>query len=174
MILVILVLLFPGRLMVGRLVLVQLIGVRVPAREPCQNMRIINRIKALNLPPEQYVVIGSGILDALNLRKAKDIDISATENLYKKLRQSGEWKEKTKYNKVFLVADGIEINPQLNWDKYPTTTKEAIETATIIDGIPFLNIKETILFKKALGRKKDLEDIKTIKQYLESESRQPI
>lgn len=129
-------------------------------------MIIIDRIKALNLPPDQYVVIGSGILDALNLRHAKDIDISTTKKLHQRLRQSGKWEEKTKYDKVFLVSDGVEINPQLNWDKYPTTTEEAIESAMIINGVPFLNIEETIKFKTALGRPKDLADIKLLKNFL--------
>jgi len=129
-------------------------------------MNIIKKIKNLDFPFGEYIVVGSGILAALGLRQAKDVDIAVTPRLLKKLKNSGNWKEKIRWEKLFLMGDNIEIISQLNWEKYPTTTQEAINSAAIIDGIPFLNVEETILFKRALGRKKDLKDIELLNQYL--------
>ena len=114
----------------------------------------------------EYVIIGSGILDALGIRKANDIDISALPQLYSRLRATGEWNEEERYGKIFLKRNGIEINPQLSWSAYPTSTEEAISSAMIIDGIPFMNLKELRKFKKALGRDKDFADIILIDEYL--------
>src|SRR3989344_2496956 len=122
-------------------------------------MNIIEKIKKLNLTMGEYVIIGSGILDALGIRKANDIDISALPQLYSRLRATGEWNEEERYGKIFLKRNGIEINPQLSWSAYPTSTEEAISSAMIIDGIPFMNLKELRKFKKALGRDKDFADI---------------
>jgi hypothetical protein len=129
-------------------------------------MNIIIKIKELNLPLGEYVIVGSGILDALNIREAHDIDIAVTPKLHEQLRKTGEFKEDIRYNKIFLIKDGIDIIPQLNWDKYKTTTEEAITSAKIIEGIPFMNLEELIKFKTALGREKDFKDIELIKQYL--------
>ncbi|OGD65171.1 hypothetical protein A2215_02485 [Candidatus Berkelbacteria bacterium RIFOXYA2_FULL_43_10] len=129
-------------------------------------MSIIDKVKKLNLPSGQYIVYGSGILEALGFRESRDVDISVTKKLHQLLRESGEWREEIRYGKIFLKKNGIEINSQLDWDEYQTTTAEAIKTAKNVNGIPFLNIFETIKFKKALGRKKDLSDIKLLEQYL--------
>ena len=75
-----------------------------------------------------------------------------------------KYQEVEKYGKVFLEADDIDIIPRLDWESYLTTTEEAIKTADIINGYPFLNIAETIKFKKALGREKDFKDIKLLEE----------
>lgn len=130
-------------------------------------MNIIQKIKELNFPQGQYVVVGSGILDVLGIRKATDIDIAVTKELHQKLKESGEWEEHQRYEliRVFLKKDVYEIIPQLNWEDYDTTTEEAISSATIIEDIPFMNLNELIKFKTALGREKDFKDIELIKEY---------
>ncbi|MFZ2072199.1 MAG: hypothetical protein WA101_01060 [Minisyncoccia bacterium] len=131
-------------------------------------MNIIQKIKELNLPQDKYVVIGSGILDVLGIRTAVDIDISATKDLHQKLRETGEWEEFEKYGKIFLKKDVFEINPQLHWDEYKTTTEEAIESALMVEDIPFMNLDELYEFKKASGREKDIKDIELIIKYREN------
>jgi 8-oxo-dGTP diphosphatase len=129
-------------------------------------MNIIQKIKELNFPKDQYVVVASSILDVLGIRKALDLDIAVTKDLFKKLRETGEWEEVEKYNKIFLKKEGFDIIPQLNWENYSTTTKEAISSALMIEDIPFMNLDELIKFKTALGREKDFKDIELIKEYL--------
>lgn len=129
-------------------------------------MNITEKLKSLNLPADQYVVISSGILDVLGIRKANDIDLSITKELHDELRKTGDWEEDVRYGKVFLLKEDIEINPEVSWDDYKTTTKELIETAQVIDGINFMNLEEVIKFKKALGREKDFKDIELIEEYL--------
>lgn len=128
-------------------------------------MKFIERVKKLNFPIGEFVIIGGGLLDALGLREAIDIDVAISQKLLKKLQATGEWGEEIRYNKLFLKGDNIEVITVLNWDKYPTTVEEAIQTAIMIDGVPFLNIEQTILFKTALGREKDFKDIELLKDY---------
>lgn len=127
---------------------------------------IIKKIKDLNFPVGQYVVVGSGTLDALGIRKASDIDIAILPELHKRLCESSDWEKEEKYGKIFLKKEGIDIIPSLDWSEYPTTTEEAIQSALMIEGIPFLNLQELKKFKNALGRDKDFEDIKLIDDYL--------
>jgi len=129
-------------------------------------MNIIEKIRELNLPTGEYVVIGSGIMDVLGIRKAHDIDISVLPSLHASLRATGDWSEEIRYEKIFLIKDGVDINPHLSWSDYDTTTGEAIASATRIDGIDFMNLHELRKFKTALGRDKDLADIELIDMYI--------
>jgi len=131
-------------------------------------MTIIEKVKKLGLPFGQYVVISSGTLDALGIRPANDIDLTVLPELHQSLRKSGEWKEEDRYGKIFLIQDGIEINPDISWDAYPTSTQEVINTALVIDGVPFMNLEELRTFKTALGREKDIVDIALMDAYLAS------
>jgi hypothetical protein len=129
-------------------------------------MNIIQKIKELNLPNDQYVVIGSGTMDVLGIRQAQDIDISATEELFDKLKETGEWLEFEKYGRSFIKKDVFDINKSLGWEKYSITIEEANKSALFIEDIPFMNLNELIKFKTAMGREKDFKDIELIKEYL--------
>jgi hypothetical protein len=129
-------------------------------------MDIIEKVKSLKFPFGKYVVVGSSLLGVLNIRTSNDLDIVVLPDLLKQLRETGEWKEEIKYNKIFLKKEGVDIIPELSWEKYPTTTEEAIASATIIEGVPFMNLEELCEFKRALGREKDFKDIELIKSYL--------
>jgi len=133
-------------------------------------MNIIEKAKELNFPEGEYIIVGSGPLEALGIRHASDIDIAVTPKLLERLRATGDWEEEVKYGKTFLKKEKIDIIPQLSWDEYPTSTEEAIDSAMIIDGIYFMNLKELRKFKEALGREKDFADIALIDAYLEEHS----
>jgi len=136
-------------------------------------MNIIQKIKELNLPNDQYVVIGSGTMSALGIREANDIDMSVTEELFDKLKETGEWKELEKYGRPFLEKDVFDINKSLGWEKYSTTIQEANKSALFIEDIPFMNLDELIKFKDAMGREKDLKDIALIKEYINKKEKRP-
>lgn len=130
-------------------------------------MDIFKKLKELNFPEGQYVVVGSGLLAAFGLREANDLDVAVNGNLLKSLIESDRYRQEIKYDKLFLIEEGMDILTQLDWEAYPTTVDEAIKTAVIIRGYPFLNPTETIKFKKALGRAKDFRDIKLLEDYLD-------
>lgn len=128
-------------------------------------MSIFERVKNLHLPLGEYVVIGAGILEALGIRDTRDVDVIVIPELFEKLRESKVYKEEMRWDKLFLFADNIDIGSKLDWENYSTTIEEAVKTATIIDGVPFLSLEETIKFKKAMGREKDFNDIDLIEKY---------
>jgi hypothetical protein len=128
-------------------------------------MDIVDRVKKLNLPLGEYVIVGGGILEALEIRATNDVDVAVTPKLFEILRASGEWNEEERYGKLFLTQDNIDIIPTLSWVDYPTSTEEAILSATVIDGVPFMNLEELKRFKSALGREKDKADIALIEAY---------
>ncbi len=132
-------------------------------------MNIFKKLKELNFPLGEYVLVGSGPLAARGIREASDLDIAVTDKLWRQLFDSGHYKTEERYGRLFLAeknSEDVDIIKQLDWEDYPTTVEEAIKSADIIQGFPFLNISETIKFKTALGREKDFRDIEMLKDYL--------
>lgn len=130
-------------------------------------MDIFKKLQELNLPISEYVLVGSGPLAARGIREANDLDIAVTKKLWDKLLLSKDYTKVERYGRQFLESDNVDIIKELDWEAYPTKIEEAISSADIINGYPFLNIEETIKFKKALGREKDFKDIELLLKYQE-------
>ena len=45
-------------------------------------MNIIEKAKKLNFPAGEYVIVGSGTLDALGIRQANDLDVAVLPELH--------------------------------------------------------------------------------------------
>jgi hypothetical protein len=54
-------------------------------------MEIIEKVKALNLPSKQFVVMGGAVLELKGIRKAQDIDIIVTKTLFEELKKDTKW-----------------------------------------------------------------------------------
>jgi hypothetical protein len=131
---------------------------------------VLNIAKKLDLPPEQYLIFAGGSLATHGIRETGDVDMVVTPELFASLKESGVWKHSTRWedNIEFLARGDVEIASKLEWDEYPVTLVEAKSREDIIDGIPFMSLKDIIQFKQAYGRKKDQRDIMLIKEYLEA------
>lgn len=106
-------------------------------------------------------------MEARGLRKRGDIDIVATPSLYEKLKEQG-WKEKdTIEGRRKLVWDDVEVYREFWCGEYRPQTEELILDAEIIGGIPFLSLENLLVFKRVLGREKDLVDVDLISEYLQ-------
>ena len=133
-------------------------------------MNIVSRAKALDLPLGQYCVFGSGVLEIHGIRKAKDVDILVTEELYRRLKKQG-WKRKWFFWRTLwakCVTNGeYEAFTNIWWARsYRPDTKELIARAEFHDGIPFLQLTDLLEFQKHLPRAKDKRGVKMIEAYL--------
>lgn len=130
---------------------------------------MFKKLKELNFPRGEYVVVG-GSMEAYGIRKANDLDILVTPNLYKRLLKTGyeqcTCKMCLESSRLILKKDNVDILPNFMLNNYIGDTKELIHNADIIKGFPFIKLSELIKFKKELGRKKDFEDIKLMKKHL--------
>jgi len=130
---------------------------------------IFDRVKKLDLPIGQYAVFGSALLDVWGIRKAEDLDIIVTPELYNKLKSKKEWKEK--YANGFMMLIKGDVNVTTTQDKptdgdYCPDRLQLIKNAVKIKGVPFVRIEEVIACKKDYNRQKDRDDIKAIKLYI--------
>lgn len=125
----------------------------------------LEKVKELHLPMDSYIVIGSGLLTVLGLRSAQDVDLVIAPHLRDQFEEDNIWKKEEKWGKTFYTFDVYDVATGLAWKEYPTTFKEALGTALYIEEVPFLNVEETIRFKRALGREKDEKDIELLEKY---------
>jgi hypothetical protein len=123
---------------------------------------LLKKVKALGLPKGEYVVIGSGLLDALGLRESHDIDIVASDRLFQTLRTSGTYRIEEKHNDEVLLADDIEI--WRDW-KADADFDVLISSAVEVDGEKFANPNIIIKRKTERASPKDLEDIRLLKEH---------
>lgn len=140
-------------------------------------MTIAERVKALDFPFGEYVVVG-GAMEAHGIRPAHDLDIVVTPALFESLIQDG-WPvctcegcvtdQQNGSTRRMLKKPGVDILSDYSYkNEYRADTEELIRGADIIDGIPFVQLSELLKWKKAAAREKDLKDVVLLEEYIES------
>ncbi|KKR06019.1 MAG: hypothetical protein UT34_C0001G0059 [candidate division WS6 bacterium GW2011_GWF2_39_15] len=136
---------------------------------------IKQKLSELSLTSENAIVIGSGILNALNIRESHDIDVIVDTETYNRLKQ----------NPQFIVSQPLGLDV-LQYDIYEIVTgwnmtdinkvysfEEIFENSTVIDGVRYNSLEFLLTVKKIwVGgknpREKDKKDIEIIENYLKS------
>jgi len=132
---------------------------------------VISKIKEINLPFGEYMIIGGASLAVRDLRETKDLDILVLPERFEVLSTfySFDKQYEAKWNRKRLKSDNIEIYPDLlleTKDIYFDVV-ELIKNVEVIDDIPLQPLDNLIICKQDSGREKDLADIKLIKTYIE-------
>jgi hypothetical protein len=131
-------------------------------------MDVVGELKKLNLPLGQYVVVGSAVMAIHGIGTARDIDLVVSPGLFKRLRSMGWHLGHFPTNPVTpaLFYGLFEAGMEWSSNNYQPNPQQLIQTAQIINGIPYVSLDEVLKWKTASGRKKDLDDIRLIKAYL--------
>lgn len=133
-------------------------------------MNIFTEIAKLNFPPDQYIVVGSGIMAAKGIREANDLDIIVTPELFEKCRTEGwevlPWTKEDIPGKEWLKKGVIDLYVQLSLKSGGVLAKELLKDAEVINGVPFITLEKHMACKYEFGRPQDMSDIEMIKEYL--------
>jgi hypothetical protein len=129
-------------------------------------MNVFEKVHALSLPPEQYVVVGSCVLVALQLiEDTSDIDMAVAPKIFDFYKAAG-WQQTAGPGKVLLGHDVYEIGVGFGqW-----SLRQLQEDSMTIDRIPFMSLEKLYLWKSRSGRQKDLPHLRLMEQYLEQQS----
>jgi hypothetical protein len=127
----------------------------------------LDAIRQLGLSPLDYVVTGSGVLGALGLREADDIDLVVSHVVYGEFEAAGSWQRKYYPDGAYGLVNGI-YEVGLAWDSEAgkPNLRELKQEETVIDGVPFVSLSHLRAWKQKMGRPKDLADILLIDRYL--------
>lgn len=131
-------------------------------------MTIVERVQQLNVPLDQTVVIGSGVLDALGLRAAGDVDLVVSPELFETLSQMPEWQLATKHDEPIITKGDTEAFLSWGSDAVPNFQQLYADGITI-DGIRFANPRFVIAWKQCRLSDKDKADISLLEKYLSHE-----
>lgn len=133
--------------------------------------QFIKGVKELGLAEEDHVVIGSGILCALNIRQADDIDIVVSERIFEGLIQSEDWNRSNFDDGTFVLVKGVyEIGVDRKLQDAEPTLEELKKDQVVIHGVPFISLKRVMDLKLERGWAKDLVDVELIQSYLHSKT----
>ena len=128
-----------------------------------------DKVKALNLPLDQIIVIGSGILDQLRIRPASDIDLAASSDLMKKLsEESSDWLKEFDDNRrfYFVKDDGsAEVWDGWDFDGQAVSYDDLLDYAVEYDGVRFVDLEFLRKWKSWRGREKDVRDVELIDEW---------
>lgn len=129
--------------------------------------KLLKEFKELNLPNDQYIIFGSGPLGVRKIRDVNDLDVFVTEKIYQELKEKYSESIDDRHNKRKITLGDIDISLGDGWEwEDELGFKEAIKRADIIDGFSFICLEDLITLKEKMGRDKDFNDIKLIKNYL--------
>ncbi|WP_329398956.1 hypothetical protein [Streptomyces melanogenes] len=129
---------------------------------------LIEKLRSLQLPSADYVVAGSGPLLAYGIRAdIRDLDIVARGTAWKRvIALAAPTPAPSGHGRMVLLFDGaIEV-----FDCWLPGTKGPdglIDEAELIEGIPFCPLKEVLDWKRRSDRRKDREDVKLIRGFVD-------
>lgn len=128
-------------------------------------------LQKLGLNQDNSIVIGSGILEALGIRKSKDIDIVASQKIYNSLKKSGQFNVAENHGREILADDKFEIGTSWTVLGKSYRFKDFIGKSIIVDGVRYITLNFLHKAKKSWirrknARQKDIEDVKLIEKYM--------
>ena len=126
--------------------------------------RLLDKLRALDLPRGDYAVFGSGPLAAHGLiGEVGDLDVVARGGAWERAKGLGLVRTAPEGDPVVrLEGDAIEIyGGWLGWD-----IDALIDNAEIIDGLSFARLEDVLAFKRYVGRLKDITHIRLIEEHL--------
>lgn len=125
------------------------------------------RLRTTGLPHDRFVVIGSGVLAAHNIREARDIDLVVDSSLFAELEANGDWQQGRQGGASYALEKGdIEVWKDWSVDNsgYPDYS-DLLEVSEAIEGIRFVTLEYLAARKRERGELKDQEDIRRIDEY---------
>lgn len=127
---------------------------------------IITAVKKLGFPTGSYIVFGSCPMALAGIRESSDIDMLVTPELFEQLKKQG-WKKLVKApGDEPLIYGDFEVHANWDFSSYQPTLSHLLNTATVVDDVPFASLQEVKKWKASSGRPKDVADIKLIDDYL--------
>ena len=125
----------------------------------------------IGLNSDNSVVIGSGILSALNIRSINDIDVLVSNKMFDKLSSTGHFELKSSHGKNVLVSGDLEIRNSWSVLEENWNLDRLVSQSEIIKGVRYITLDFLFRVKKdwakgASPRQKDLRDVEMIRSYL--------
>ena len=124
---------------------------------------VFDLLRSIELPAGDFAVFGSGPLIVRGIIEVgNDLDVLARGAAWEKALESGELVYLPEHDvEVVSCFDGV-VTIGTEWAIGEVDVDELIDTAEIIDGLPFVRLEHVIKYKQTAGRPKDLLHLQLI------------
>jgi len=122
-------------------------------------------VKELNLPPGDFAIFGSGPLIVRNIVPFKnDLDIICRNKAWETVQQIGQPQYLQDYDaNIVSIADGA-VTFGTTWGIGQFDINTLIDSAEILQGLPFVKLQYVIEYKRIRGLPKDLSHIEAARK----------
>jgi hypothetical protein len=124
---------------------------------------LFDKLRQLELPTSGYAVFGSGPLAIRGIiPSCNDLDVLCRQEVWELVCRRGITEFLPAYGvTVASFADGA-ITFGTKWGIGDLNVDELIETAEIIDGLPFVRLEHVVRYKTIRASAKDLQHIRAL------------
>ncbi len=128
------------------------------------------RIRALRFQPDNYAVFGSGPLLVRGIiPEVNDIDIVSRSRAWEQAQSIGALVHLPEHDITVASFFAGTVTVGTSWAIGNVDIDDAIETAELIDGIPWVRLDLVVAYKELAGRPKDIEHLRLLRAWQKSE-----
>jgi hypothetical protein len=135
---------------------------------PADTAAMFRRLRELALPLGDYAVFGSGPLAIRGwIEAAADLDVVCRGAAWEEVRRIGTRRriEEGGIEVEIVALDGGALTFGRRWALGGFDVDALIDTAEIIDGLPFVRLEHVAAFKRAAGRPKDRAHLEAMRRH---------
>ena len=131
-----------------------------------QAHELFRLLEALQLPPNDYVVFGSGPLVVRGIVKdTQDLDVVCRGPAWETVCTLAPPRRVQPWDVLLVSLHDGGLTFGTRWAIGDVDTDQLIDTAETIDGLPFARMEHVISYKKLLGRPKDLAHLEALARH---------
>ncbi|MBT8479217.1 MAG: hypothetical protein KJO06_09875 [Gemmatimonadetes bacterium] len=133
--------------------------------QPSLGNELFEFVRGLELPGGDYAVFGSGPLIVRGIVEAtNDLDIICRGEAWERVREVGEISSFDDGNECVNLLDG-RITFGVTWKYGAFDLDELIDTAEIIQDLPFVRLEHVVAYKEAADRPKDRKHLAVLRRW---------
>ena len=129
-------------------------------------MTLFDRVKSLQLPSADYAIFGSGPLIVRDIIPvSNDLDIICRGSVWKTVQEIGDPEYLSEFDvTVVTMCDG-RLTFGTEWGIGNFDVDALIDSAEVIDGLPFVRLEHVASYKEIINRPKDLQHLEALQAY---------
>ena len=127
---------------------------------------LFDQLKGLNLPVGDFAIFGSGPLVVRGIIPASnDLDILCRRLAWKTVQEIGELEYLSDYDVTIVTMCDGRLTFGTEWGIGNFDIDALIDSAELIDGLPFVQLEHVASYKEIMKRPKDLDHLEALKAY---------
>lgn len=131
---------------------------------PCMDATLFDQLKQLQLPPDGYAIFGSGPLTIRDIIPAcNDLDILCKQDVWDIVSREGVTVYLPEYDVTVASFFDGSITFGTAWGIGNFDVIELIETAEIINSLPFVRLEHVVRYKTIRSSAKDTQHLNALR-----------